>query len=103
MLDLGEIDARHDEAVLVGRKLNTEPLNEDDLIKLFKSCSDVPVLLAEMARINNRITEAEAVIVLAQRALTPDHPVWWVLDDYDGSMSSAKTLEKEKSSEDRVS
>lgn len=41
-LDFEAIDARHDEAVLVGRKLsNGGSLNLTDLDKLFACCSDV--------------------------------------------------------------
>lgn len=43
-----------------------------------------------------RLTEAEAVIVNAQDQLPIEHPVWWILDDYDGSMDSVKTLKAER-------
>lgn len=52
-----------------------------------------PVAEAELSA---RLTEAEAVIINAQDALTPDHPVFWILDDYDGSMDSVQTLKRER-------
>ena len=43
-------------------------------------------------RLTEALTEAEAVIMRAQDALGVDHGVWWILDDYDGSMDSVKAL-----------
>ena len=42
----------------------------------------------------NRLAEAEALIVQAQDALGIDHPVWWLLDDYDGSGDSVKRMQQ---------
>lgn len=42
----------------------------------------------------DRLAEAEALIVQAQDALGIDHPVWWLLDDYDGSMDSVKRMKQ---------
>jgi hypothetical protein len=46
--------------------------------------------------LRERLTEAEATIVRAQNALGSDHPVWWVLDDYNGSMTSVTELVAER-------
>lgn len=46
----------------------------------------------DLEETKNRLLEAEAVIVRAQNALTPEHPVFWVLDDYDGSMDAIERL-----------
>lgn len=40
----------------------------------------------------DQLLEAEDIIVQAQDALTVDHPVWWLLDDYDGSGDSTKRM-----------
>lgn len=56
----------------------------------------LPALLGELAKLRDRLTEAEAAIVNAQVALTTDHPVFWVLDDYDGSMDSVQALKRER-------
>lgn len=42
--------------------------------------------------LRDRLTEAEAAMSNAQDALDVDHPVWWILDNYDGSMDSVKDL-----------
>lgn len=42
--------------------------------------------------LKKRLAEAEAVIVLAQIALGTEHPVWWILDDYDGSMDAVRSV-----------
>lgn len=42
----------------------------------------------------NRLAEAEALIVQAQDALGINHQVWWLLDDYDGSMDSVKRMKQ---------
>lgn len=46
----------------------------------------------EVLSIGKRLQEAEAVIILAQDALGSDHPVWWILDGYDGSGDAPKEL-----------
>lgn len=46
--------------------------------------------------IRRRLVEAEAVMRRASDALPGDHEVWWILDDYDGSMDSLKALVRER-------
>lgn len=53
-------------------------------------------LRAEVARVTNLLTEAEAVIVLAQDELSTDHKTWWTLDSYDGSMEAINDLKEER-------
>lgn len=45
-------------------------------------------------RLWDRLQEAENIIVQAQDALGVDHPVWWLLDDYDGSGDSTKRMRR---------
>ena len=53
-IDLDEIDLRHDRAVLIGRKFNTDPLDAQDMAKLFACCSDVPDLLRYISELESR-------------------------------------------------
>ena len=53
-------------------------------------------LTTERDRLRADLTEAEAVIIRASEALTPEHPVFWILDDYDGSMDSVQALVAER-------
>jgi hypothetical protein len=61
-----------------------------------RRCGKCDRALGELAKLRDRLTEAEAVIINAQDALTTDHPVFWILDDYDGSMDSVQTLKRER-------
>jgi FtsZ-binding cell division protein ZapB len=50
--------------------------------------------ISEMSeeQLRKGLLEAEAVIMLAQEELGSNHPVWWVLDGYDGSMEAVKEM-----------
>lgn len=58
--DLDAVDARHDQAVLVGRKLVDDVCpSTADLAKLFACCSDIPEVLAYASGLERRLREAE--------------------------------------------
>jgi hypothetical protein len=68
-----------------------------ELVAEVRRCrAAVASLTQDRDTLRAKLTEAEAVIVNAQDALTPDHDVFWVLDDYDGSMDSVRTLTSER-------
>lgn len=89
---LDAIDARHDGAVLIGRKLNTEPLDDKDINWLFACVSDIPDLLKYVSKLRDSLAEAEACIVLAQGVLNPESRAWLLLDEYDGTGDSVRLL-----------
>lgn len=39
-----------------------------------------------------KLADAEATIIRAQQALGPRHEVWWLLDDYDGTLDPLKKV-----------
>lgn len=61
-IDLGEVDARHDEAVLVGRKFDTSPLNDEDILVLLRCVSDVPLLMVYALGLERRLKKSETKI-----------------------------------------
>lgn len=68
----------------------------DALSEIDQLRADIARLAAERDEALSNLTEAEATIVRAQQALGVDHPVWTLLDDYDGSMDSVKALVAER-------
>jgi len=57
---------------------------------------DAGKLLEKVLGLRESLTEAEAVIIRAQAATDTSQPIWWPLDDYDGSMDSLKVLIQER-------
>lgn len=90
--DLDAIDARHDEAVLIERKMEKTELNERDLHWLFACVSDIPELLKYVSKLRDSLAEAEACIMLGQGVLDSDSRAWALLDEYDGTGDSVRML-----------
>ncbi len=76
MVDFNAIDARHDAALMVGRKLNTAPLEANDLVKLFACCSDVPELSAYVVELENKIKRFEAASLDDRLLFDGTHEYW---------------------------
>lgn len=56
--------------------------------------AELSASVGRVAELDRQLAEAEAVIMLAKHHLGVAHPVWWVLDGYDGSGDAVRELKE---------